>query len=73
MTAKKLDCKNQECPRPMIATMSTIKTLEKGEVLTMETTDQTTREAIPKLCERAGFTLVEVSDEGEVIRFTIRK
>ena len=73
MTAKNLDLKNQECPRPMIMTMSTIKTLKKGELLTVETTDKSTKEAIPKLCERAGFTLVEMKEEGEVIRFSIRK
>ena len=73
MADKQLDLKNEICPRPMILTMSTLKILEKGETLTVETTDPTTKEAIPKLCERAGFTLTELTEDTGVIRFTIRK
>ena len=73
MSDKNLDLRNELCPRAMIMTMSTIKTLAKGEVLCVQATDRTTKESIPRLCERAGFTLVEMSEEGGVIRFCIRK
>jgi len=57
----------------MILVMSTIKTLEKGQVLCAEAKDPTIRQSIPKLCERAGFTLLEMKEEGGTIRFCIRK
>ena len=53
--------------------MSTIKTMSKGDTLTVETTDKSTKESIPKLCERAGFTLLSLKDEEGVITFSIRK
>jgi tRNA 2-thiouridine synthesizing protein A len=73
MTEKELDLRNELCPRPMIMVMSTIKTLDKGDLLKVKSTDPTTKEAIPKLCERAGFTLLEMTEEGEEILFSIRK
>ena len=73
MTDRELDLKKELCPKPMIMVMSTLKTLSKGEVLCAEATDPTIRESIPKLCERAGFTLQEMKEEGGVIRFCIRK
>lgn len=73
MADKELDLRNELCPRPMIMVMSTIKTLSRGEVLCVDTTDATTKQSIPRLCERAGFTLLEMIEEGEVIRFCIRK
>lgn len=73
MVDKNLDLRNELCPRPMIMVMSTIKTLSQGEVLCVDTTDTTTKKSIPKLCDRAGFTLLEMTEEGEVIRFCIRK
>ena len=73
MTEKEIDLRNELCPRPMIMVMSTIKTLDKGDLLKVKSTDPTTKEAIPKLCERAGFTLLEMTEEGEEILFSIRK
>jgi tRNA 2-thiouridine synthesizing protein A len=73
MTDKCLDLRREICPRPLILTMSTIKTLVKGEILRVEATDETMRKAIPKLCERAGFELLEVTEGDGFIRFRIRK
>ena len=73
MAEKEIDLTNELCPRPMIMVMSTIKTLDKGDLLKVKTTDPTTKEAIPKLCERAGFTLLEMTEEKGEIFFSIRK
>jgi len=73
MAEKDLDLTKEICPGALILTMSAIKTLDKGDLLTVRATDKSTREAIPKLCERAGFSLLEMTDEGETIIFRIRK
>jgi TusA-related sulfurtransferase len=57
----------------MIMVMSTIKTLDRGDLLKVRTIDPTTKEAIPKLCERAGFTLLEMTEKEGEIFFSIRK
>jgi TusA-related sulfurtransferase len=73
MVEKEIDLTNELCPRPMIMVMSTIKTLDRGDLLKVRTTDSTTKEAIPKLCERAGFTLLEMTEKEGEIFFSIRK
>ena len=73
MTDKSLDLRNEICPKSLILTMNTIKTLHKGEVLTVVTSDASTRQAIPKFCERAGFALLEMTEEGDTITFRIRR
>ena len=73
MPDKHLDLKKELCPKPLILTMSAIKTLEKGDTLSVETTDIIAKTAIPKLCERAGFTLLELTEQDGVICFSIRK
>ena len=73
MAVKHLDAKTQICPKAMILVMSTIKTLDKGDSLTVETTDVSTKESIPKLCERAGFALLEMDEKEGVITFSIQK
>jgi TusA-related sulfurtransferase len=73
MVEKELDLTSELCPRPMIMVMSTIKTLDRGDLLKVRTADPTTKEAIPKLCERAGFTLLEMTEKEGEIFFSIRK
>ncbi len=73
MADKSLDLRKEICPKSLILTMSSIKTLQKGEVLTVVTNDASTRQAIPKFCERAGFTLLEMTEEGDTITFRIER
>jgi len=70
---KVLDVKGLICPRPMIMTMSTLKSMAKGQVLHVISNDKTTKYSIPGLCERGGFRLVEMKEEGGVINFIIQK
>lgn len=73
MADKELDLTNEICPQAIVTFMSTINSLQKGEELIAEAKDPATRDTIPKLCERAGFTLLEMSEEGDTIRFRVRK
>lgn len=70
---KVLDVKGLICPRPMIMTMSTLKSMEKGQVLHVICNDNTTKHSIPGLCERSGFRLLEMKEEDGVISFIIQK
>jgi len=70
---EELDVKGLVCPRPMVMTMSALKKLEKGGTLKVTANDSSVKHSIPSLCERAGYTLVEQSEEGGSYIFIIRK
>ncbi len=70
---KVLDLKGLVCPRPMNMTMSTLKLMEKNQVLKVICNDSTTKHSVPGLCERGGFRLLELKEEGGVISFIIQK
>ncbi len=70
---KVLDVKGLICPRPMIMTMNTLKSMGKGQVLRMISNDKTTKHSIPGLCERTGFRLLEMKEEADMISFVIQK
>ncbi|HEX8947788.1 MAG TPA: sulfurtransferase TusA family protein [Dissulfurispiraceae bacterium] len=70
---KVLDVKGLVCPRPMVMTMNTLKAMEKGQVIHVIANDSSTKHSIPALCERAGYILVEIKEEGGTINFLIQK
>jgi tRNA 2-thiouridine synthesizing protein A len=70
---KALDVIGMVCPRPMIMTMSTLKTMEKGQVLQVKANDSSTKHSIPALCERGGYKLLDMKDEAGTITFVIQK
>ncbi len=73
MAEKTLDLRGLICPRPVIITMSTLKSMEKGQTLEVYSTDSTVKESIPALCERSGYRLVHLADEDGLIHFSIQK
>lgn len=70
---KVLDVKGLVCPRPMVMTMNTLKTMEKGQVIHVIANDSSTKHSIPALCERAGYKLVEMKEDAGTISFIIQK
>ncbi len=70
---KFLDVKGLICPRPMIMTMSTLKSMEKDQVLKVICNDSTTKHSVPGLCETSDFRLLEMKDEEGIISFIIQK
>ncbi|MEW6110068.1 MAG: sulfurtransferase TusA family protein [Nitrospirota bacterium] len=73
MADKILDLKGLVCPRPMVITMSTMKTMERGQTLEVLCTDITTKNSIPALCERSGYKLLKLKDENGLVTFCIQK
>lgn len=68
-----LDVKGLVCPRPMVMTMNTLKTMEKGQILHVMANDSSTKHSIPALCERGGYRLLEMREEAGTIHFVIQK
>lgn len=63
-----LDARRLLCPLPVIRTQDKIKTLDTGDVLTVECTDPGVMHDIPAWCRVNGHTVLETRTEnGEYI------
>lgn len=70
---RELDVKGLVCPRPMVMTMSALKTMTPGQILKITANDSSTKHSVPALCERAGYKLVEQLEEMGTFIFVIQK
>jgi tRNA 2-thiouridine synthesizing protein A len=68
-----LDVKGLNCPLPVLRTKKKMKTVPKGEILTVEATDPNAAKDIPALCEASGFELVSLEERSGVFVFQIRQ
>jgi tRNA 2-thiouridine synthesizing protein A len=68
-----LDTKGMNCPMPVLKTKKAIDALQSGQVLELLSTDAGAKSDIPALLKRLGHELVEIKEEGGVIKFYIRK
>jgi tRNA 2-thiouridine synthesizing protein A len=70
---EELDVKGMVCPRPMVMTMTAMKGMETGQVLRVTANDSSVKHSIPAFCERAGYSLLEQSEELGTFIFVIQK
>ncbi|MDC3377022.1 sulfurtransferase TusA family protein [Candidatus Nanopelagicales bacterium] len=68
-----VDAKGQTCPMPVLMTAKAAKELQPGETMLIEATDNGARSDIPAWVDQTGNELVESSEDGEVLRFLVRK
>jgi tRNA 2-thiouridine synthesizing protein A len=68
-----LDVKGLNCPLPVLRTKKKMKSVPKGEVLTVEATDPNAARDIPALCEASGFALLSLEERDGVFVFQIRQ
>ena len=73
MDERRLDAKGLVCPLPVLRARKAIQAMAAGEVLAMEATDPAARNDVPAFCQAAGHALLEAGQDGEVLRFRIRK
>ncbi|MHB1567458.1 MAG: sulfurtransferase TusA family protein [Acidiferrobacter sp.] len=68
-----LDTSGTCCPMPIVETNKAIKGMKAGEVLEIVATDPGTKMDIPSWCQRTGNTLVEHKEDGQTLRYYVRK
>jgi len=68
-----LDVRGLNCPLPVLRTKKAMKSVQKGEVLTVEATDPQAPSDIAALCEAAGFTLLSQEQRDGVFTFRIQQ
>ncbi len=71
--SKTLDLKGLACPMPVVKISKGIKEVEVGEVIEAHTTDPGSLTDIPAWGRTTGHEIVESNQEGELIRFLIRR
>lgn len=61
--AKKLDCRGDQCPLPILKTKKEIQTISLGEVLEVWSNDPGSKEDFPRWAERTGNELLRVEEK----------
>jgi len=71
--AKTVDATGQKCPMPILMTAKAAKELQAGDVMLIIATDAGARSDVPAWVTQTGNELVESSEEGDVLKFYVRK
>jgi len=70
---KEIDCIGLFCPMPIVKTREALHSMRSGELLAMLSDDPASDADMRSWCRGTGNDLVDVSREGGVYRFLVRK
>ncbi|MFU0788868.1 sulfurtransferase TusA family protein [Cerasibacillus sp. JNUCC 74] len=70
---KVLDAKGLACPMPVVRTKKAMDDLKSGEILEVHTTDQGSKSDLTAWAKSGGHEIVKNTEEGEVLKFWIKK
>ena len=70
---RQLDAKGLKCPMPIVKTAQAMKGLESGEMLEVLATDAGSVKDFAAWARSTGNALIEMSMDGPVHRFVLRK
>ena len=68
-----IDLQGLLCPIPVVKINQAVKNAEVGQVIEATATDPGVLGDIPAWCRTTGNELVDISREGKIIRFRVRK
>lgn len=68
-----LDAMGLLCPLPVLKARKRIKGMEPGAVLRLVTTDPAALVDVPHFCAEGGHDLLGQEEDGDILRFFIRK
>ncbi|MDN7242276.1 sulfurtransferase TusA family protein [Planococcus sp. N028] len=70
---KVLDAKGLACPMPIVKTRKEMKDLESGQVLEIQATDKGAKADLAAWAKSGGHELLESQEDGDVLKFWIKK
>ncbi len=70
---KVLDAKGLACPMPIVRTKKAMNELESGQILEVHATDKGAKSDLAAWSKSGGHDLLEQTDEGDVLKFWIKK
>jgi tRNA 2-thiouridine synthesizing protein A len=68
-----VDLKGLNCPMPVLKTKKALDKTAGGKILQIEITDAGSKSDIPAMVKRTGNELLEMTEEGGVYTFYIKK
>ncbi len=68
-----LDATGLLCPLPVLKLRKRMAPLAPGALIEMRADDPAARIDVPHFCAEAGHDLVETGEDGEILRFVVRK
>jgi tRNA 2-thiouridine synthesizing protein A len=67
------DLRGLKCPLPVLKTRRRLRSLETGEMLTIDTSDPLAAIDIPHFCNQEGHEVVAIEKTADGHRFVIRR
>lgn len=68
-----IDTKGLQCPRPLLKAKQTLEGMQPGQVLEVIANDVTTKTTFPAYVRRSGDDLLDIHEDGGIIRLLIKK
>lgn len=68
-----LDAKGLACPMPVVKTKKAMDQLESGQVLEIHATDKGAKSDLTAWAKSGGHEILEQSEDGDVLKFWIKK
>ena len=68
-----IDARGLNCPLPVLRLRKRLKDLPGGTIVELRATDRAAWRDGPAFCEAQGHTVMDQAEEGQVLRFIIRK
>jgi len=68
-----LDLRGLKCPLPALIARRHLAALAAGATITVVTDDPMAPLDVPHMCRNEGFEIVEVTRDGDVARFVLRR
>jgi len=73
MAEKRINCRGMQCPGPIVTLFKEIKTMEPGDIITIEVTDYGFKKDINAWCKKTGNELLSLEEKDNVITAKIKK
>jgi tRNA 2-thiouridine synthesizing protein A len=73
MADKHLDCKELNCPIPIVRISKAIKEMSPGQTLSVEATDMAFKADLKAWVQKMGHEIVDLTNNGQVQQAIIRK
>jgi tRNA 2-thiouridine synthesizing protein A len=68
-----IDCIGLFCPMPIVKTREAVKGMVRGQLLRVLSDDPSSEADMKSWCQRTGNDLVDLSKDGAIYRFVVRK
>ncbi|MEY1640003.1 sulfurtransferase TusA family protein [Tenuifilum osseticum] len=71
--AQTVDARGTSCPGPLLAAKKAVGEIESGEILEVLSSDEGTKNDIPKWCEKMEHEFLGIIEEDSYFRLFLRK